>query len=135
MPDKIYLDTYVFMDVLSGKEEYASKAAQYLNLPDEKIVSVIILSELSHHLSRRRATVEDIIFIIKSVPNLAIIELTEEIAVLAGKLRAKYHGRLEKRLTYFDSIHLATAVTEQCTKFITGDKAFKGIEEIKMEIY
>jgi predicted nucleic acid-binding protein len=133
--DKIYLDTYVFMDVLSGKEEFSGKAAQYLQLTDEKVVSVILLSELSHHLTRRRAVAEDIIYVLEAVPNFRIIELTEEIAILAGKLRAKYHGRLEKHLTYFDAIHLATAITEQCSKFVTGDKAFKEIEEIKVEVY
>jgi len=135
MPDKIYLDTYVFMDVLSGKEDFASSASAYLNLAEEKIVSVILLSELSHHLSRRRAVVEDIIYVLEAVPNFHVVELTEEIAILAGKLRAKYHGRLEKHLTYFDAIHLATAISLQCTKFVTGDKAFKDIEEIKVEVY
>ena len=135
MPDKIYLDTYVFMDVLSGKEDFASSASAYLNLAEEKIVSVILLSELSHHLSRRRAVVEDIIYVLEAVPNFHVVELTEEIAILAGKLRAKYHGRLEKHLTYFDAIHLATAIIENCTKFVTGDKAFKDIEEIKVEVY
>ena len=123
------------MDVLSGKEEFSDKAAEYLNSSEEKIVSVILLSELSHHLTRRRAVAEDIIYVLEAVPNFHVVELTEEIAILAGKLRAKYHGRLEKHLTYFDAIHLATAITLECTKFVTGDKAFKNIEEIKVEVY
>ena len=66
---------------------------------------------------------------------MEIVDVTDEIAELAGRLRARYWTKLEKKLTYFDSIHLATAIINNAKKFVTGDKDFKGFEDIPIEIY
>ena len=63
------------------------------------------------------------------------MDVTDEIAELAGRIRAKNWKKLEKKLTYFDSIHLATAVINNAKKFVTGDRDFRGIEEIAIEVY
>ncbi len=130
----MYLDTFVFMDMLSGKEELAERAKQYLKA--NAIVSAIIFTELSYHIARRdKENVEEILYLIESLPNLHIVPVSQEIATLAGSMRAKYRRRLEKKLTYFDCIHLATAISEKCVKFITGDRGLQDIEEISVEIY
>ncbi len=132
--DKLYLDTYVFMDMLSGKEELAQKAKQYLK--GYSVVSTIIFTEISFHVAKRDAdSVSEILYLIESLPNLRIIPVDSEIAKLAGSIRTKYRKKLEKKLTYFDSVHLATAIIEKCDKFITGDRGLRSIEEIEVEIY
>jgi len=133
---KVYFDTFVFMDLLSGREAYMKKAETYLK-NNKGVVSAVLLSELSFHIRRRKGkeSMEQVLFFIQSLPNLEFIQVSEEIATLAGRIRAKYRKRIEKNLTYFDCIHLATAMRTNCIKFITGDKGFKEIKEVKMEIY
>lgn len=132
--EKLYLDTYVFMDMLSGNEELANKAKEYLKA--HSVVSAIVFAELAYHIIRRdKESVEEILHLVQSLPNLEIIPVAPEIATLAGSLRAKYRKRIEKKLTYFDCIHLATAISEKCVKFITGDRGLRDIEEIEVEIY
>lgn len=136
----IYLDTFVFMDILSAKEEYAEKAKNFLEevvKGEPAVISSIMLSEIIFHISRKRTSerADEIVYLIKSIPNLKIIPADTKITKLAGRLRAKYINKIEKKLTYFDCIHLATAITSGCSRFITGDKGFKGVEELEIEIY
>ena len=132
--DKLYLDTFVFMDMLSGKEELAQKAKQYLK--GYSVVSAVVFTEISFHVAKRDTeSVAEILYLIESLPNLRIIPVSQEIAKLAGSIRTKYRKRLEKKLTYFDCIHLATAIAEKCDKFVTGDRGMRSIEEIEVEIY
>jgi predicted nucleic acid-binding protein len=138
--EKIYLDTFVFMDILSGDDTLVGKAAQYLEEAKKNgaIVSSIIFTELAYHLRRRRTRekVEEILFYIKSIPGLEIAPVSEEIAKLAGLLRAKYRRlKLPKKFTYLDCVHIATALTYNCSKFVTGDRGFKDIKEITVEVY
>ncbi len=137
---KIYLDTFIFMDILSGEADLAEKALQYIKESEKKgaAISAIIFTELAFHLRRRksREKTEEILFYIKSLPNLETVAVTDDIAKEAGILRAKYrHMKIPKKLSYFDCIHIATALHENCTKFVTGDRGFKDIKEIEVEIY
>ncbi|MBI4174488.1 MAG: PIN domain-containing protein [Candidatus Aenigmarchaeota archaeon] len=137
--EKIYLDTFVFMDILAGEAE-AEKAKVYL----EKmrggvtgVVSSILLTELAFHLRRKRGREKaaEILLYIRSLPNLEMIPVDADIARTAGNLRAHYAKRIAKKLTYFDCIHLATALATGCSKFVTGDRGFRDVKEIEMEIY
>ncbi|MFA4819792.1 MAG: PIN domain-containing protein [Candidatus Aenigmatarchaeota archaeon] len=136
---KIYLDTFVFMDILSG-EDIFGKAIQYIEEAKKVggVISAVQLTELGFHLRRRksREKTEEILFYIQSLPNLEIIPVTGEIAKDAGLLRARYRRmKTQKKFTYFDCIHLATALAAKCTKFVTGDRGFKEVKEIETEIY
>ena len=134
MPEKLYLDTYVFMDMLSGNPELAGKAKTYLKSPS--VVSAIIAAEISFHIARRdKESVEQILHFIQSLPGLEIVPVSPDIAKLAGLFRAKYRKRIEKKLTYFDCIHLATAIAGKCDKFVTGDRGMRGIVEIEIDVY
>lgn len=136
---KIYLDTFVFMDILSGKSDVAEKAVSYLRriTSGHGIVSSVVLTELCFHVKRRgsREKADEVLSYIQSLPGLEIIPLSNEISVAAGRLRAKYFRKIPKKLTYFDCVHLATAIEEKCDVFVTGDRGFRDIEEVEMEIY
>jgi predicted nucleic acid-binding protein len=138
---KIYLDTFVFMDILSGNEEFSSKAKKYLEEVKAGksfgIVSCVLFEELAFHIKRRKGTqkAEEILFYIQSLPGIEFVPVSQDIAKLAGILRARYAGKIEKKLTYLDCIHLATALHEKCDQFITGDRGFRDILEIKIELY
>ena len=131
----MYFDTFLFMDLLSGKPELAEKAEAYLR-NSRGVVSSILLAELAFHVSRRkRSKAAEILFYVQSLPNIEIIGVDEEIAGLAGLLRSKYRGKIQKKLTYFDCLHLATAMQSKCKKFITGDRGFREITDIEVEVY
>ena len=137
---KIYLDTFIFMDILSGEADLAEKALQYIKEAEKKgaAISAILFTELAFHIRRRksREKTEEILFYIKSLPNLEIVPVTEDVAKHAGLLRARYrHLKLPKKFTYFDCIHIATALDQKCIKFVTGDRGFRDIKEIEVEIY
>lgn len=137
---QIYLDTFVFMDILSDDKESAAKAQAHLNKLKSGtpgVISSIIFSELTFHVKRKRGKerAAEVLMYISSLPNLTIVPVTIEIAKLAGSLRSSYIRKIPKKLTYFDCIHLATAINSGCDLFVTGDKGFRDIKEIKMEIY
>src|SRR3989338_10553361 len=133
--EKMYFDTFLFMDMLSGNPELAEKAEAYLR-NSRGVVSSILRAELAFHVSRRkRSKANEILFYVQSLPNIEIIGVDEEIAGLAGLLRSKYRGKIQKKLTYFDCLHLATAMQSKCKKFITGDRGFREITDIEVEVY
>ena len=116
MKEKIYLDTFVFMDVLSGGPE-AAKAEEHLNKLKKDangVVSSILFTELAFHLKRKRGAMkaEEILLYVSSLPNMEVVPVTKEIAKVAGFLRARYAGKIPKKLTYFDCIHIATALSQ-----------------------
>ncbi len=131
----IYLDTFVFMDILSGNNELSKKAQSYIK-NNKSIVSSIVLTELGFHVAKKkRSKMDEVMFYVQSMDNIEIVDVTKEIAMLAARLRTKYRKKISKNLTYFDCIHLATALQKGCKKFVTGDKDFKEIKEIEMDIY
>jgi predicted nucleic acid-binding protein len=128
------------MDILSDDRESALKAEAYLEKLKSGIggvISSVMLAELAYHIKHRRSRerAEEILMYISSLPNLKIVDVTPEIAKAAGMMRARYHDKIPKKLSYFDCIHLATAIASQCDIFVTGDKGFKDVKEIKIEIY
>jgi len=132
----VYFDTFVFMDLLSGHPEIMKKTQDYIK-NNNGVASSVLLTELYFHIRSKKGKekAEQVLFYIQSLPNLEIVPVSAEIAMLAGKLRSKYRSNIEKKLTYFDCIHLATAIITQCRKFITGDRGFKDVKEVEMEIY
>ncbi len=133
------LDSYVLMDILSDKEDRIAKGRKYIAEAKAKggIISSAAFAEVFFHIARR-SSVENAskaILFIKSIENIEIIDVNQDISILAGNLRAKYYNRMQKDLSYLNCIYLATAVMNNCKKFITGDKDFKGIEEIETEVY
>lgn len=140
--DILYLDTYVFMDILSGNHDLVRKAEEYLRLAKtgtQAVISTAMLEEISFHIARRKgfARAEEVLFLIRTLPNIEVIPVTADIASLAGHLKAKYykHPEIEKNMTYMDCLHLATAIQTGCTKFVTGDKALRNIRDIPVEVY
>lgn len=132
--EKAYFDTFVFMDLLAGGD-YAAKAKKCLS-ENKGVVSSVLLTEIGFHVARKKRTrADEILFYIQSLPNIEVVPVTAEVAMLAGKIRAKYRKKIKKQLTYFDSIHLATAITHKCSKFVTGDRGFLDVKEIAVEVY
>lgn len=140
MPGKIYLDTFVFMDILSGEQALVEKASKYIEEARKRggVISSVQITELAFHLRRRksREKAEEVLFYVSSLPNIEVVPVDMEIAKNAGLLRARYRRmKLQKKFTYFDCLHIATALATKCVKFVTGDRGFREVKEIAVEIY
>lgn len=133
------LDSYVLLDLLSGKEEKAAKAKKYLLEIESKggAIAATVLTEVFFHISRRSTHEEAVkaMSFIRAIKNLKVIDINTDMSILAASLRAKYYKNKQREISYLDCIHLATAILTNCKKFITGDKDFEGIEEIEVKVY
>ncbi len=140
MEKRIGIDTYIFIELFSGEENRTKRAEPVLKQIIEGyatgIISSAALTELYYHLNRYhgKEKTEYWIIYLQNLPNTEIISLDTDTAILAGRLRTKYYKKKFKEISYLDCMHIATAIKSSCTSFITGDKDFSGIEEIKVEI-
>ena len=139
--EEIALDTYVFLDLFSGDSRLEGKVKTYMEkVMEGKIKAVIsstVFSELFYHVAKKWGVekADERVSFITSYPNLRTEPANNEITVLAGRLRYKYYKYKQREISYLDCIHLATAILTKCTKFVTGDKDFKDVEEIEVEVY
>ena len=133
------LDTSLVMDLLSGESALVAKAKWYFKLVSQQscVVSSVLLTELVFHIARRRGSLfaAEAAVLIRNYPNLTVIDVTDEIAIMAGNLRNKYYNRRDREISFLDCIHLATAVISGATLFVTSDNDFAGVDEIKVALY
>ncbi|MBI2598030.1 MAG: type II toxin-antitoxin system VapC family toxin [Candidatus Diapherotrites archaeon] len=120
MKEKNYfLDSYAVIEILKSNPNYG----QFLDAP---LVSTRInLVEVAYHLieSFPKQKAEEIIFSLK----FSILEIEEK------QITAIAHFRKEnskKKLSYIDCIGYVLA-KEHGLKFVTGDKEFKGMQNVE----
>jgi len=138
--EKILLDSHVFLDYLlhSEKEKHAEKLiTDITNGKSNGVVSTITLAEVKYRMQKIAGhdKAETAMFLIKDLPNTEIISVNSNIAETAADVRFKYYKKKEREISYADSIQVATAMLTGCTLIVSGDLDFKGIEEVKTEVY
>lgn len=135
----IYLDSYVFLDLFSGEKKRVEGAKKYLERAKQEgcIISTVVLTEVLYHLRRKgfENIAEDFLLFVQTFEKLKVIDVNEDIAIQAARIRAKYYKKNECEISFLDSIHIATAIYANCTEIVTGDEAFLKIKEIKVETY
>src|SRR3990172_8556416 len=102
--EKLYLDTFVFMDVLSSEPDSA-KAREYferMKKGTKCVVSSILFAELAFHVKRQRGKDKavEVLLYVSSLPNLEIVPVNQVIAKAAGLMRARHAGKIAKKLSY-----------------------------------
>ncbi len=136
---KALLDSCVFLDFFTSKERQ-EKASAYLRAVSrgemQAAVSSFTLLEVKYHVRRLlgRKKADEAIYHLLSLPNLEVISLSQEIAGIAADLRLKYYYK-NKVFSFGDAIQFATAISSFCSCIITADDDFRGLEEIRAEIY
>ena len=138
--ENILLDASVFLEYfLKGAK--LEKSRKYINeLLENKnlgIISTMCILEVKYHIIRRlgHEKAEEAVFFIKNCKNLKICDLDDKIAEIAADIKIKYYNKDESPLSFADAIHVATAIQNKCRKLVTADSDFKGIKEIKAELY
>lgn len=123
------LDTNIFVYYFNSKSTYypfAEYIFQILLSQETRLItSVITKIELLSFKAPELAVnkLEKELFL---VPNLFLLELTQQIANKAAWIRRTY------RIDLADSIQLATAISAGAQVFITNDKSLKKFKAIKI---
>jgi predicted nucleic acid-binding protein len=115
------LDASVIIEILNQpNSEVSIELVSATEGTDSRIVfSVIILCEVLYSKAQG-----DLLQSIQSLfidSEILFVEVTSEIARLAGELRKEY------KLKTPDAIHAATAIVTNCDAFCTFDKDLKGL--------
>ncbi len=125
----VAIDTNVFLSILYKEMDY-QKCVDVIKKfeVNDRIISVITLTEMVSSIYTRSEEkyTEGIALLERVVVENNIINVTKEIANLAGKLKSKYNFSLA------DSVILTTALILNCDAIITKDPEFEKVEEIKI---
>ncbi|MDP2717284.1 MAG: type II toxin-antitoxin system VapC family toxin [Candidatus Micrarchaeota archaeon] len=138
--ERTFVDSTVFLDLFTQSQR-AERAREYLRQIQQgkrpAATSTFALLEVKYHLRRRlgHEKAEQAAYIIQTIPHLAVFELTQTIAAMAADIRFKYYDKKQKPVSFGDAIHIATAVHAACTRILTADSDFLGLDEIKAETY
>ncbi|MBI3052367.1 PIN domain-containing protein [Candidatus Woesearchaeota archaeon] len=120
----IFLDTYALIEIDSGNAEYK----RYVISPTEAITTIFNLAEVHFYYLKNfgQEEADAILRLVKPI----VIEIDDRIITDANKLKLV---NLKKRLSFADCIGYATA-RKFGAKFVTGDYAFKGLENVEFVV-
>ena len=127
---KIFIDTAPFIYLLEDNPLYSQQVRKYISdcFMAEYDFYTSLLTVAEYCVVPYRLNCQEKIeyfeqFILDV--NIQLIELTKEIAQLSSQIRAKYSA-----IKMIDALQIATAITENCSAFLTNDKQLQQIQEI-----
>ena len=125
------IDSYAWLEYFAGsrKGEAAREYVEKKNSATPTIVVAELSRKLMKEVSHGRETIKGRLTRLGFLrSSTAIIDLTDEIATLAGEIDAERKQKV-RRWGLADSIVLATARVSNA-KVVTGDKHFRDLKEI-----
>lgn len=127
---KLYLDTAPFIYFLEKSSLYFDQIRNFFiecknrNIP--LFTSAITIEEYCvFPLSQKNKQAVFNFDTFLNGMNVDVVPADKSIAMKAAEIRAKYKG-----FKALDAVHLATAILNECTAFITNDKQLSQIQEI-----
>ncbi|MBI2668753.1 PIN domain-containing protein [Candidatus Woesearchaeota archaeon] len=133
----IFLDSWIWIEFFAeGKKfERCKEILESVQSGREKaMINALNITEIKYRLGKiNEELAHEQVHIIETFPNLVIVPVVLPVASLAADLRKKYFSK-ERRVSYADMIHLATAILANCTVLYSGDPDFEGIEEMKTTV-
>lgn len=132
---KVYLDTNIFIYYFEDHPRFAKKIEELFDIGFDKNMT-FVSSELLYletlvlpYKKVDRAMSNLYLNIEKHIPNFYLAPINKSVLLQAAKIRAKYGFKSP------DSIHLATAVTENCDLFFGFDKQLMKYEKINVRFF
>ena len=131
----IFIDTAPFIYYIEAHSLFGPLVREVINaLESEKLrgySSVITLVEVLPKpvQEKRKALAREFIQFLRRGKNLALMEISADIAEEAGKLRGKY-----PHLKTLDAIQISTALNIGVDAFLTNDNKLRRIKDIKVII-
>lgn len=129
---KLYLDTAPFIYFLEKSSLYFDQIRDFFiackNQGILLVTSAITIEEYCvFPLSQNdNQLVSNFDLFLKGM-NIEVVSVDKNIALRAAEIRAKY-----KSFKALDALHLATAITSDCSVFVTNDKQLRQIQEISV---
>lgn len=128
----IFLDTAPIIYYIEAHEEYGPAMKELINYLKPGVMtaftSVITITEvLPKPVSQKQLPLIDkFLKFLKTGENVQLLDISSDIAELAGHLRGKYHS-----LRAMDAIQLSAAIDAGVEVFITNDHKLLQVSEIK----
>lgn len=120
---KYFADTYALIEILKGNPNYRSYSAEELYTTEFNLL------ELSYALVRDFGSrkVEEILEIVRSAVNVVSPSIHHYVLASEMRIREKKKG---KKLSLIDCLGYVVAKSLGM-KFLTGDREFKGMENVE----
>jgi predicted nucleic acid-binding protein len=130
MPDKIFIDSNVFLYALSTQDTCKQKAASALILEDDVVISAQVINEVCNNLLKKLkfSEVEIIQFIGSCFKRYSVVELTQPLLSAASELRGKHN------FSFYDSLIVAAAQSSQASVLYSEDMQHGLIVDEKLVI-
>lgn len=133
----IFLDSWIFIEFFAegGKKKEVESILSEVKKGSKAIISTLVLTEVKYRIGKKFSPEigSEVVYFIENFPNIKIVPIVSGIAKLAADLRLKYYSK-KRKLSFIDTINLATALVSKCEEFYSGDPDFEDIEEIKIKI-
>lgn len=129
---RIYIDTAPFIYFVERHMDYFAKMFRIVDLiealPLQAFTSVMTLTEIMVQPLKVGNTdlAQEYHDILVSSDQFSLLSVTEEIAITAGAIRARYSLRTP------DAIHVATAIATDCDTIVTKDAAMKRMTDLNV---
>lgn len=131
---KVFVDTAPFIYFIekdSNNPQYHEKVKKFFHNGYENdnrfVTSVITMEEYFIFPYRNHAySFIDMFNRLVSTTDMEIVEVSQEIAKKAARIRAEYKG-----FKAMDALQLAVACLKKCDLFLTNDKQLRQFKEIK----
>lgn len=116
-----FLDTYALIEIYLGNENYKN----YVFDPEQAICTIFNLMEVHFYFLKKygEAKADEIYGLIKPI----VIDIDDSTLKETNKFKLQ---NLKKRFSFADCIGYVTALKLNA-KFVTGDYAFKGLENVE----
>lgn len=122
MVNRVYLDSCVYIYHLEANSEFASRALVYfekaLHGQIEIIASPLVLQEIMVGVYQKKDDGREasVYNLLTTHPSIRWVDYSISIADTAARIR------IACKVKTPDSIHLATAIAENCNEFVTQDR-------------
>ncbi|MCM8803596.1 MAG: PIN domain-containing protein [Candidatus Omnitrophica bacterium] len=134
----IFIDSWVLIEFFSEGKKFkkARSIMEKIEAGEKAIISTMVLTEIKYRIAKKYSIrkSDEVVHEILTFPNVKILPISVDVAILAANLKIKYYDKEKRPLSFADVINLATAIISKCNVFYSGDSDFKNIKEIKTVI-
>jgi len=118
----------IMIYLLEQNQDYIEKILEFFHEADEILISTFLYGEVltGYYREKEFDFAEKFLAFSESSEKIKICNFTLETAKVFAQVRA------ENKLSPPDSIHLANALANGATAFLTNDKALKNIEGLEV---
>lgn len=129
---EVYFDTNIFIYAFEGYPKYsqliqtlfaANDQERYTTFTSELTLAELLVKPLADN---NKLLVDTYLNTLPSTQGLNLLPISRAVLIAAAKLRATIGSQVKLP----DAIHLASALEQGCSTFVTNDKRLKAVQDI-----